>query len=276
MAWLQVLQTLRDHRKTLAAADELDIALPHMMGLLVSFWLWALDNAPSGLLDDITPRMIARAAQWEGDPDHLVETLIGAGWIDKTEEGLEIHDWYEYAGKLIDRRKADAERARRKRAAAASESPEAEFDGRPTDVRSQSRVEQSRLKKKREATPSDEGKAPEAPTPTAQERRFDEFWQEYPKKVGKKAALGSWKRLKPDAALFAQIMEAVKTAKKSEQWQREGKRFVPNPATWLNQGRWDDEINEEVNTDGTGTNQQHTGEGTGSFALTGFKTIDDE
>lgn len=78
--------------------------------------------------------------------------------------------------------------------------------------------------------------------PDAQERRFAEFWAEYPKKVGKKAALTSWKRLKPDADLFERIMQAVAIAKNSEQWNREGGRFIPNPSTWINQGRWDDEL----------------------------------
>ena len=48
MAWLQVHQTLKDHRKLFDAADQLEVEPPHMMGLLVSFWLWALDNAPTG------------------------------------------------------------------------------------------------------------------------------------------------------------------------------------------------------------------------------------
>ena len=100
MAWLQVHQTLKDHRKLFDAADELEITPPHMMGLLVSFWLWALDNAPKGDLAGITPRMIARAAQWDGEPEKLAETLIRAGWIDENEDGaLEIHDWYEDAGR---------------------------------------------------------------------------------------------------------------------------------------------------------------------------------
>ena len=112
MAWLQVHQTLKDHRKLFDAADELEITPPHMMGLLVSFWLWALDNAPKGDLAGITPRMIARAAQWDGEPEKLAETLIRAGWIDENEDGaLEIHDWYEYAGKLIDQRQAEKERS---------------------------------------------------------------------------------------------------------------------------------------------------------------------
>ena len=77
---------------------------------------------------------------------------------------------------------------------------------------------------------------------TAQEKRFAEFWDLYPKKVGKKAAHNAWMKLKPDTELFAHIMQAVRNAKKSEQWNRESGRFIPNPSTWINQGRWDDEL----------------------------------
>lgn len=119
----------------------------------------------------------------------------------------------------------------------------------------------------------------------AQERRFAEFWAEYPKKVGKKAALTSWKRVKPDAKLHERIMQAVAIAKKSEQWNREGGRFVPNPSTWLNQGRWDDELppagtNQErkwqTHGEHSGHPQQHGyGERAGSeTTLSGFQMAD--
>ena len=116
MAWIQVHQQLKDHRKLLAAADELEIEPPHMLGLLTSFWLWALDNAPSGSLEGISNRNIARAAQWNKEPDAFVEAMKSAGFLDITEDGtLEIHDWYEYAGKLIDQREAEKQRSRRRR-----------------------------------------------------------------------------------------------------------------------------------------------------------------
>ena len=64
----------------------------------------------------------------------------------------------------------------------------------------------------------------------------------YPRKVGKELAKKTWKKLKPDAELFGEIIAAVGRAKTSGQWQRDGGRFIPNPATWLNQGRWEDEL----------------------------------
>jgi hypothetical protein len=71
--------------------------------------------------------------------------------------------------------------------------------------------------------------------------RFAEFWSAYPRKVGKKAALAAWKKAKIGNGLFPQVIQAVKTQAKSEQWQKDNGQYIPNPATWINQGRWDDE-----------------------------------
>lgn len=37
------------------------------------------------------------------------------------------------------------------------------------------------------------------------------------------------------------MLAAIEAQARSRQWQDEGGRFIPNPATWLNQGRWQDE-----------------------------------
>lgn len=240
MAWIQAHQQLRDHRKTLYAADALGIEPAHMIGLLVSFWLWALDNAPSGSLDGISNRTIARAAQWNGDSDDFTAVLRDSGFLDTDEDGkLCIHDWYEYAGKLVDQREAERERSRRRRAAESAVKKATSNDRRSTAGRlDQSRVDNSRV--------DNRGNTPIPPTddidaPNLQERRFDEFWKAYPKKVGKIAAQKAWKKIKMTEALFGKIMLAISEAKKSEQWCRENGRYIPNPSTWLNQGRWDDE-----------------------------------
>ena len=76
---------------------------------------------------------------------------------------------------------------------------------------------------------------------TLADQRFEMFWDAYPKKVGKSAVLKAWNRLNPNGALFARMIAAISAAKASEQWQRENGRYIPNPLTWINQGRWDDE-----------------------------------
>lgn len=71
---------------------------------------------------------------------------------------------------------------------------------------------------------------------------FESLWKEYPKKVGKGGAYRAWNKIKPDKATLDRMIESVRSQKKSEQWKREGGQFIPNPETWLNQRRWEDEV----------------------------------
>lgn len=74
-----------------------------------------------------------------------------------------------------------------------------------------------------------------------QEQNFNIFWAAYPRKVGKLAAIKAWVRIQPDVQLYLRIIAKVKEETHSEQWQKDNGSFIPHPATWLNQGRWDDE-----------------------------------
>lgn len=74
----------------------------------------------------------------------------------------------------------------------------------------------------------------------ARESAFDAFWSIYPKKVGKGEAIKAFKKLKP--ADYPLLVPAVEKQKQSKQWQRDGGQYIPNPATWLNQQRWLDEV----------------------------------
>jgi hypothetical protein len=64
---------------------------------------------------------------------------------------------------------------------------------------------------------------------------FTIFWTAYPKKTGKDAAYKSWAKAKPR---LDDVMYALSWQQDSDQWKR---GYIPNPATYLNQGRWKDE-----------------------------------
>jgi hypothetical protein len=88
---------------------------------LENLWLWALEYRENGVLDRLTPAEIALASNWHGDPDVWVESLLKSGWLDtvKDEAGvaqLYLHDWHDYAGRLIEKRKQNRERMRNARA----------------------------------------------------------------------------------------------------------------------------------------------------------------
>jgi hypothetical protein len=71
--------------------------------------------------------------------------------------------------------------------------------------------------------------------------RFDEFWAEYPRKVGKDAALKEWLKIRPDEVLTAVLIAKVREHKALPQWVKDGGQFIPHPRTWLHGGRWKDE-----------------------------------
>jgi hypothetical protein len=79
-------------------------------------------------------------------------------------------------------------------------------------------------------------------------RRFEHFWEKYPKKRSKDAAQRRFFRIRPDGPTFKAIMEGLARAKQSPQWQEAGGRFIPYPATWLNAGGWKDELDEDAPT----------------------------
>lgn len=74
-----------------------------------------------------------------------------------------------------------------------------------------------------------------------QQALFDKFYSVYPKKMAKKNAMKIWKKLDPNEELVNKMISALKWQKKSVQWQKDGGQFIPYPAKWLNEKRWDDE-----------------------------------
>lgn len=73
---------------------------------------------------------------------------------------------------------------------------------------------------------------------------FMAFWQAYPRRIGKGAARTAFKKatkivdgsfIVDAAAKYARHCEIVGTEK----------QYIPHPATWLNQERWDDDLESE-------------------------------
>jgi hypothetical protein len=67
---------------------------------------------------------------------------------------------------------------------------------------------------------------------------FSSFWSKYPKRVGKGAATKAWSKRK-----CASVRDAIMAALECQRafLLREGGKYTPNPATWLNERRWEDD-----------------------------------
>jgi hypothetical protein len=72
-------------------------------------------------------------------------------------------------------------------------------------------------------------------------QEFAAFWSAYPKKVGKDAAWRAWKNRNGTRPELSVMLSAIEQQRQTDQWQRDNGQYIPNPATWLNQGRWGDE-----------------------------------
>lgn len=69
---------------------------------------------------------------------------------------------------------------------------------------------------------------------------FDIFWKAYPRKVSPAAAKKSFAKLKVDDRLLEKMLKAIEQQKKTDQWK--DPKYIPHPSTWLNNERWEDEV----------------------------------
>lgn len=74
---------------------------------------------------------------------------------------------------------------------------------------------------------------------------FELFWKEYPKKISKQQAFKSFNKIDPDEELLEIMLNKIRLFKQTSDWLKDNGQFIPYPATWLNQVRWEDEIKEE-------------------------------
>jgi hypothetical protein len=275
-----------------------------MMGILISLWLWAIDNAPDGKLEDISPRIIARAAQWSGDPELLIEVLKASEWLDEcqTEDTLEIHDWDDYAGKLIEQRISERERSRKRRAEKGKKPKDDQqtTGGRPADDQQttagrveKSRVEKSRVDNKDKDSKESMGdKPPEEPADETSKREtvpykkiqelFIETCPSFSKIMAingqrKKAVGARWNEHK-DIEVFKALFEKAEASsfmkgRNDRNWTADFDWMMkPTNFSKVLEGRYDDKggTGDGVNSRLTESEAAGTGE-TQTATLTGFK-----
>lgn len=102
-------------------------------------------------------------------------------------------------------------------------------------------VPQDSIEKDRKEKDSTDKKAAEAAEASGGvcDKNFDIFWKAYPKKTDRAATEKQF--MKTDVPLET-LLTALETQKKSHQWTAGNGIYVPNPATWLKNRRWEDQL----------------------------------
>jgi hypothetical protein len=247
MAWIESHQELGAHPKTLKLARLLGIPKVQAVGHLQYLWWWATDYAQDGNLSHYEALDIAIGGEWEDDPDAFVDALVRACFLDRDGDHLTLHDWDDYAGRLIERREKNAQRMRNARAAQNPTQDEV-CDERAAHVQG---TLDARATLPNTTKPNQTEQDPTQPTPTGGAggklqpkilSGFAQFWELYPKRVGKGAAEKAWLKIKPSESLQGQICDAVRLQAGSPRFTKDNGQYIPNPATWLNERRWEDEV----------------------------------
>jgi len=85
---------------------------------------------------------------------------------------------------------------------------------------------------------------------------FETFWESYPRKISKGTARKAWLNLNPSSELLTKMLSSIRRAKTCDNWIREGGRYIPYPASWLNAEGWEDEIPSQTQGNSPPANQK--------------------
>lgn len=101
----------------------------------------------------------------------------------------------------------------------------------PQDRTEQNKKEQNNIEKERAQKPASGG--------SLSNNDFEIFWESYPRKAGKEKAEWIFKSVNVP---LETLMTALEAHKKSPQWVNDNGAFIPHPATWLKNRRWEDQL----------------------------------
>lgn len=188
-AWIESHQTLWRHPRKDALAEALyagtvpdDVADAAAIGVLHKLWWWAMDYAQDGDLSPFSDRQIAKACDWRGDPAVFVDALLATGFVN---EDRTIHDWHDYAGRLIERREKDRLRKAEKRAETTAQDVRRKSSGQDAERRSLARAHTEPNPTEPNPT-KDQERCADAVAPAVADEDFEEWWAAYGK-VGSRA-----------------------------------------------------------------------------------------
>jgi hypothetical protein len=71
---------------------------------------------------------------------------------------------------------------------------------------------------------------------------FETFWAEYPesRKKNRYRVESAWSAVRHHLPPINELQTALRAFKASQDWRRDGGKFIPAPETWISEHRWQD------------------------------------
>ncbi len=211
----------------------------------------------SSLTDGFVPfnavRMIAADAALPSSAKPVKE-LVSVGLWKEAAGGYQVHDYLAYnesSEKVQAKKEAARERMNARRSQneqRTSQDVRANGDGNSREVREPTTDTETTTDTPQQAgerktpKPPSSAKVKNGELPTVQHELFERWYAVYPKKVGRIDAVRAWSHIAsaPTDELVNRMIAKVQEWDGSEPWTSDGGKYIPNPATWLNRGQWDD------------------------------------
>ena len=199
---------------------------PETLGILAYLWMWGLNNADAeGRIinadEDAIDAYFREVGLFTQYVDGVANALIASGWIDKTSDGLFIHDWDVWQRERLKREKKRAYDCKYKREyraglAQSRTTNQKSYDSRTTNAKSYD-IEPTEPSKKSAGYSND----------------FEAFWAEYPRHDDKGMAFKQYQaRVKagysPDELLTACRAYAAKCKREHTE-----KMYIKQAKTFL-------------------------------------------
>ncbi|HNU82330.1 MAG TPA: hypothetical protein PKO05_02710 [Thermoanaerobaculia bacterium] len=115
LTWLRLDADLPGHPKVRRLARALGIEPVTAIGHVVTLWCWALRYAADGDLAAFTADDLEDGAGWGGERGAFARALEEVGFVDRDDQGAELHGWRERQERVVAVRAATRERVRRHR-----------------------------------------------------------------------------------------------------------------------------------------------------------------
>jgi hypothetical protein len=235
-----------DHERV-RQSDTWALAAPDARPWLLMMWMVAWEQTPCGALPNDDALIVAKI----GIPAKVFakhrSVLMRCWWL--ADDNRLYHDvLVQRVGEMLKKRMSDAQRAADARARRSNQPPT------PPELTPESRVTHEEVTgefdtKHQAPVPVIPPLPPKGRTVHEFPPGFAEFWAAYPRKVAKDAAAKAFAKRKVSAGLLAVILKAVSEQSAWDSWKRDGGQYIPHPATWLNDGRWQDERESSARAD---------------------------
>jgi hypothetical protein len=228
MAWFKVDDGFYTSLKFLSMPRKHQV---EAAGIWLLTGTWSADK----MTDGFVPYAVMDIWQFSED---VITSLLSVGLWDHDEErnGIQFHDWCDYQ---------PTREALEAKAVARSEKARENVAKRWDKVKVDTTEIPTAYESDTNALPKDTPEPEPEPEPSItkvidinHQGNFDEFWEFYPRKVGKGASQQALsKALK--RSTWQEILAGVQRLAADPNLPE--KQFIPHPATWLNEGRWADE-----------------------------------